>query len=191
MGRDHALLRERIGRLGGPRGLTRLDAALAAARATAGSPQGPPGTPPASPGGPSPRAGVPTGSPRPQSPFLASPAHASSARSRVGSAPAGIIRSPRPALRRLDFGDDATEPAQGAAGNARGGLAGGAGGAAAHPAANPGPDANTDMMWALLHDLRWQVPTDEAEALWADAAGDMGAQPACVVALLTCWPSLA
>ena len=50
--RDHALLRERIQRLGGQAGITRLEASLAAARANAAAQPPPPGSPLSSPGAP-------------------------------------------------------------------------------------------------------------------------------------------
>lgn len=90
VGRDHALLRERISRLGGARGLARLDAALAAVRASASPASLLPGTAPGTPA----------------SPFLASPGRAAPRASSAPGAP-GAPRRPGAspaALRRLDFG---------------------------------------------------------------------------------------
>ena len=48
--RDHVLLRERIQRLGGPSGIKRLEAGLAAARAASSQSSSPAATPTPSPG---------------------------------------------------------------------------------------------------------------------------------------------
>jgi hypothetical protein len=180
VGRDHALLRERISRLGGARGLARLDAALAAVRASARAP-------PASPASSLPDAAPGT----PASPFLASPGRAAPRASSAPGAPGAPRRAgaSSAALRRLDFGEPgaackASEaPAEHSGGSAGQAAAGGGApvadpsagqGAAADAAGAAAPDAspNADMLWALLHDLRWQLPAAEAEALWADAAGE-------------------
>ena len=169
---DHGLLRERVRRLTGNAGLVRLDAALSGVRATvaaehASAPVPAPeplpaggldggarhntGSPP-----PSPQAGPAVGPATPEKtpsrrPRLGTAGDNTGAAAPGGGAGGAPLRQLRPSA--------ATSPATGdtAASEADTGI--------------PEAEGRLALVWELLHDPAWRLPSADVEAAWNDAVG--------------------
>ena len=151
---DHKLLRERIMRLSGPKGLARLEAALAAVRAPPLSPAAPHLLDPETSGTSSCSSSSWSGSPE-LSPF-ASPVRGAMAPLPVRTdTPTRLAESVQP---RLDASVGGHEQE-------------GCGARVVHVWGT----GNDTLLWALLHDMRWQISHDNVNLLWSDATGETSA----------------
>ena len=168
---DHGLLRERVRRLTGSAGLVRLDAALSGVRAAvaaehASAPVPAPEPLPAdgSVGGarhdtgsppPLPQAGPAIGPPTPEKTPSRRPRLSAGDDTGVAAPCGGAGGAPR---RQLQPSDAASPAADGTASDANTGIPDGAEGRLA-------------LVWELLHDPAWRLPSADVEAAWYDAVG--------------------
>ena len=184
---DHRLLQDRVRRLTGPQGLRRLRAALTAARAavklehdamlaTAAAeigtsadvepPLGAANTPslslppmvtplqlgPQTPDPTAPSRRTPSqGFLRPRALFPVEPGTESASATPMRGRPVGAT----------PVGDE---------GRVGGGSVGGGGGVGVE--GRDGTDVKLGMIWELLHDPQWQLPSSNVEAAWKDALGE-------------------
>jgi len=169
---DNGLLRERVRRLTGAAGLVRLDAGLRGVRAAVaaehasapvpapepvpaggsdGSARGNTGSPP-----PSPRSGIAIGPATPEKTASRRPRPGNGDDTSVAPTGGGAGGAPRRQLRPSDAVTPATDSTVGA--DADTGIADGAEGRLA-------------LVWELLHDPAWRLPSADVEAAWDDAVG--------------------
>jgi len=169
---DHSLLRERVRRLTGAAGLVRLDAALSGVRAAVAAEHASAPVPAPEPvplggldGGTSHNTDSPPPSPRLATAIgPATPEKTPSRRPRPGNGDdSGVATpggsgggAPRRQLRPLDVASPAIDSTAG--GDAQTGIPDGA-------------EGRLVLVWELLHDPAWRLPSADMEAAWDDAVG--------------------
>ena len=169
---DHGLLRERVRRLTGAAGLVRLDAALSGVRAAVaaehanmpvpapedvpvggfdGSGSHTTGSPP-----PSPRPATAIGPATPEKTASRRPRPGNGDDSSVAAAGESVGGAPRRQLRPTDAVRPANDSTAG--GDAETGI-------------HDGSQGRLALVWELLHDPAWRLPSADVEAAWDDAVG--------------------
>ena len=179
---DQGLLRDRVSRLTGSQGLARLRGALTAARAAVAAEHAAEPAVDGVAGGAGPHPGA--NASRGDADDSSFPPLGTDTPPSLGPCTPDARAPGRSALLRAGLRPRALFPAESATGAIiaapLSGTAGGSGlvenrieaRGGAGRAAPEGADVKLRMVWELLHDPRWQLPSSDVEAHWKDALGE-------------------